>query len=169
MRTTTIKVYKFEELKPKIQEKVLNTFREQEDFSFLEGYLAEELKFLLDKHKIKEINKGNLLYSLSYCQGDGLRFEGTFFYKGIYYLIESDNKYYYASLYDVKPFKIDKEGYKEDIENKKTKQFISLYLNLCKELEKKGYDYIELLSSDENIKDNIEINNYEFYEDGDIF
>ena len=48
------------------------------------------------------------------------------------------------------------------------------YLNdlkdkICDKLEKQGYDEIDYLTSDEALKENIDMNEYRFEEDGEMF
>ena len=43
------------------------------------------------------------------------------------------------------------------------------YLQVCANLEKIGYDTIEILYGDDNIKCYIDENSLEFYEDGDDY
>lgn len=164
MKTKTINVYEYEELSQKAKEKVLNDFREHNDFYFLQEDLKELLKEKLQENKISFDESLKLYYSLSYCQGDGLCFIGDFEFKGINIKIKHNSRYYYAKSTNIYYF--DDEG--NEIENEKTKEFENIYLNICKELEKIGYEIIEDEQKEENIKDFFDANNITFRENGEI-
>jgi len=183
MEEKTIKVYDFEELQEDIQEKVLNSFRENNDFYFLEEDLTEHLEEELQKHKIKAVDKPKLRYSLSYCQGDGLSFVGDFEFKGIRFYLREGNlsnyychsntininmEYEYNQDYD-EDFTEELQELKEKENEKIEEEFTEIFHNICKTLEKVGYEHIEYENSEENIKDYIEANEYKFLENGAIF
>ncbi len=164
MKEKIIKVYEFNELKPKIQEKVLNEFREKEDFSFLNESLNDYLKELLKDKKIKS-NDLKLNYSLNYCQGDGLSFTGRFEWKN-YEITIFRKEYHYCHKYTTNFNILTKKGnnVKESILN----EFEALYYSICDKVEKMGYSIIEETLKDETIKDLIEMNEYTFRENGEI-
>lgn len=167
MRKETINVYKFEELKKDIQEKVLNKFREWETFDFLDDELQEFLEQLLKEYKIKVLIESiKLYYSLNNCQGDGVSFTGEFKYKN-YLVYIKKRDYHYSHKYTVNIEIETKNG--NDAKEEVYKEFEGIYLCICNEIEKIGYSIIEDTLSDESIKENIEINKYEFFENGDIF
>ena len=160
MRTTKINVYQFKELKPEIQEKVLNRFRENEEFYFLSDMLNEHLTYLLEKNKIKSLEEIKLYYNLGYSQSDYLVFEGLFKHKGFITRITERQQYPLIES--------NKENDKE-ITEKEEEKLIKIYNDLMYELKKYGYSLIDETLEDQNIKENIEINEYEFLENGDIF
>jgi hypothetical protein len=45
----------------------------------------------------------------------------------------------------------------------------NVYIDLCKDLEKQGYEEIEYQFSDECIIEDIQANEYEFTEEGNIY
>ena len=47
-------------------------------------------------------------------------------------------------------------------------EFNELYDNICKKLERWGYEYIDDMTSEQSILEMIEANEYEFTSDGDI-
>jgi hypothetical protein len=173
MKQKLINVYEFEELKDNIKEKVIDRFRNKNDYYFLKENLEESLKELLEQHNIK-FEDFNLFYSLSYCQGDGLCFIGTFNFKGFRFFVTHHSRYYHKHSTDIEM----QEDYEEDDElknliNSKVKEategeFKGIYYKICGELEKEGYDFIEYEDSEENIKEIINLNEYTFMENGEL-
>lgn len=172
MKQKIISVYEFEELKPEIQENVVTQFTENNDFPFLQDCLTDRLKELLEQNKIKS-NDFELLYSLSYCKGDGLCFTGNFEWGGYDIVITHNFSYYHKQSTEIY---FNEKDYDDDlaelINNKliedKEKEFKEIYYKICDELEKEGYDYIEAENSEENIKELIKANEYTFRENGEI-
>jgi len=163
VQTDTYNVYKFEELSEDVQEKVLDKFRESEDFPFLSDDLNTELEELLKENKITYDDMPKLFYSLNYCQGDGAMFEGVVYWKSYTAVIRQSGHYYHynsksISLYSTKT---DKEA-SEKVEE----EFNSLYVDICKELEKYGYEQIDYMLSEKAIRETIDANEYEFTENG---
>jgi len=183
MEQKTIIVYDFEELKEDIQEKVLNHFRETNDYHFLEENLQEHLREILEEYKIKCLDEPRLRYSLGYSKGDGLSFVGAFEFQGVrFYCKEGNlsNYYCHSNTIDIEMEELEDEENDGDLteelqlikikEYEKTEnEFNEFYHDICKKLEKIGYEEIEYQDSDENIKDNIQINEYKFTENGEIF
>jgi hypothetical protein len=181
MQTKTINIYKFEELNPKIQEKVLNKFRDSETHPFLEESLSELLKEKL-KSKDWEFENLKIGYSLSYCQGDGFNFVGTITTDKAVFKINSSNcRYSHEKSTDINICQIKIKDKWVDIEDLNDKEILKYkpyelteasfkdeYYNLCQEMAKAGYSEIEGDLSEEVIKENIGANNYTFRENGDI-
>lgn len=169
MKEITIKLYSFNELKPEVQQKVIQDWREHDDLPFLADEMQEKLNELLKDNKIE----GDAMpyYSLSYCQGDGAMFEGSFFYNGVSITVKQAGHYYnenskeldfnYEGLSDDDVLKTDYK-LQEDFE----KDFNDLYVSICEALAKYGYAVIEHALSDEVIKDTIIATDYTFEENG---
>jgi len=167
MKQKTINVYEFDELKPEIQERVLEHFRENEEFSFLKDYLEEDLSEELRKNKIKEMEETTLRYSLSNCQGDGLSFIGLFKWKCYIIRIKEgslSNLYSHKYTTDI----LIETNAGNEVKPKIEKEFEEIYFKICDKLEKIGYKYIEETLSEGNIKENIGINEYTFRDNGEI-
>lgn len=172
MKQKLINVYEFEELKPDVQEKVIYDFRGQNEYSFLSDDLNYQLMKLLKKYKIK-YDDLKLYYSLSYCQGDGLCFIGTFNFKGFSFTINHTGHYYHKNSTE-----IFIEDYSEDdeltemisnkVKDSVEQEFKEIYFKICEKLERLGYEMIEYEDSEEHIKEIIEINEYSFRENGEI-
>lgn len=162
-----IKLYKFKELKPEIQEKVIDNFKEEEDFYFLEEELKGELKILLDNYNIKYDDNLVLMYSLSYCQGDGVSFIGNFTYKNKNVKISLGNRsnmYCHSNTTDIYIY--------DDEENEDLalyEEFNDIYHKICAEIEQIGYNIIEDTLKDNNIIGDIEAIGYYFTEKGDVW
>ncbi len=169
METKTINIYEFKELNKDIQEKVLQHFRDTEEYLFLEDNLKESLKESLKRYKIKEIKEFEMRYSLGGSQGDGFSFIGLFEWKGYSVKIEvSSSCHNYCHSNSTNTFIENENGEEpknyEDLERK----FNKIYQDICKDLEKIGYSFIEDSTSDETIKENIEANEYTFRENGEM-
>jgi len=170
MKTITkqYKVYKFEELNQEAKDRAIKDFYDIEDYSFLSDDLTESLKALLEQKKVKYENI-RLLYSLSYCQGDGLCFTGDFNYKGKQYKITHNYRYYFATSVEIN--EINKEG--EEIyllfQDNKDNSFIKIYRSICKELEEEGYGILEYRMTDADFAELCDSNEYKFLENGELF
>jgi hypothetical protein len=170
MRTETRQhnVYKFDELKKETQEKVINRFREQNEIEFLEESLTDYMFQLLEEHNLKPLNDdAKLYYSLTYCQGDGVCFVGRF-NSPLNYLIVINHKGNYYHKRSVEISIMDETG--EELQDEKVFNiFKNLYEEICDKIEKQGYAIIENENSEETIKENIELNDYEFLENGEVY
>lgn len=167
MRNAQIQVYKYNELNEKAKDKVLNSFREN-DYPFLEEGLKEELIRLLDDNNVYGQKDLKLYYQLDYSQGGGLCFIGDFEWKTYkVYIKHTDNHYYHSNSVSIDL--IDEQGDYVDIENQDFQCFKTIYKDICKILERQGYKEIEYENSEECIKEIIELNEYEFNEDGSFF
>lgn len=171
MITKEIKLYIYDELSDTAKERALNEHNDRNlDYPFLEENLNQELIELLEENKI---NGGvdNLYYSLGYCQGDGVCFEGNFEYQGVQFYVKHDGQYYHK--YSVR-IEYDED---EDDENDDLKalskenifnEFKELYKDICDKIEKSGYSQIEYEQSEENFIDLCEANEYTFRENGEM-
>lgn len=190
MRTIRTKVYLFNELSKDAQQKAIEQVRNRKEVCldfFNDDAVSkiEEVGFYGDVQ---------LQYSLSYCQGDGLSFsckgiEETVLFSffaevlgagkektakvimdNCYFVnTGNDGHYCFASKSDIDYYL---ESYKAEYKNvnevvgKVLEKIENLYIDLCKELEKQGYDEIEYQYSDEEIIEDIIANEYEFLKDG---
>jgi hypothetical protein len=147
MKTISINLYTINELKeqfPKGYEKAIQKMREENEYWGLSDYMNDNLRELLDNTEIKLVEgyKMQVFYSLSYCQGDGAMFEGTFLYRDKYYITAKQSGHYYH--YNSKNITVEEE----DIDGNEVdtgeieEEFNKIYVDICDELEKIGYDYI---------------------------
>jgi hypothetical protein len=220
--TKVYNVYTFEELSKEAKAKVKDELSEvitSDRFEWLKSDLEESLKACYDID-------GDISYSLTSSQGDGLYFESdnlmtakfyalmvklvedgyhegsyTVEYKAtikdvikvfydhcsnlqVYAKHDRGNHYCYASKRDVKIEVLDEDAFIDlkDIEavtlwttgkafNIALEVFEKVvtraYLTICKDFEKIGYEVYDV--SDEDVKELIDSNDYEFNEDGSIF
>jgi uncharacterized protein (DUF302 family) len=184
METKQISIYDFDELGENAKQKVLNRFREGNNYYFLKDDLTEQLHETLKEKGIKILKDFSLRYSLGYSQGDGFSFVGDFEYKGVEFRITPNswgNHYQHKNSVDI--YRMDEDENFEDSDGDITeeikvlkerkaeeiyKEFQQVFYNICDKLEKQGYSIIEYEDSDENIKENIKANEYKFRENGDI-
>jgi len=164
METRTFNVYSFDELSKFAQDKAITRYIEGNEMEFLSDDMGYWLDDRLEKEGIKEIGKLKIYYSLSCSQGDGAMFEGEFEWKGNLVSISQDGRYYHFNskkfdITDICDEKASDETYKE---------FNSLYTEICKDMEKYGYAYIDNENDHDNVAENLRINGYMFTEDGTI-
>ncbi len=169
-------LYSYDELSEKAQEKALDNFRKDNEYIFLSDCLSQRLHELLEEYDIKDTNDTSkpgttptqVMYSLSYCQGDGCMFEGVFEWKKYTVYIKHNGRYYHSNSKFIEIHETDNQGFDigEDYEPEVYKEFEELYQKICKELEKYGYDFIEYEDSEENFRESCEANEYTFLEDG---
>ncbi|KKN04365.1 hypothetical protein LCGC14_1098120 [marine sediment metagenome] len=163
MRTVKTKVYSIDELSKEAKEKAIKDWIETDELEFLSEDLSYKLEELLKEHKIE--GDAKIYYSLSYCQGDGAMFEGSFEWKGYEVEIEHNGHYYH---YNSKMIGIsDNNG--KDVSEKIEKEFNNLYVKICKELEEYGYDCIGTSQEDESVVDAMKASDHEFTEDGEMY
>jgi hypothetical protein len=147
----------------------------------LSDELTEVLKEELQKNKISVISDLKVYYSLSYCQGDGFMFEGLIQTNKARFRIKQSGHYYHENSKEIFLeclFIGNKEVYPTEMNKKQEKkaeeieeEFNLLYVNICKEMEKEGYSFIESQEK-ENIlrsgfnewkEENNLLSNYELY------
>lgn len=189
MKIVEIKVYKFDELSKEVQEKVIEDFR-NESYTHLDFF--ED--FCHDHLREKGFNNIDLIYSLSYCPGDGLSFSSDFNHdnlKQMFIDVLGKHKsrtadiiasycdvglnynaghYCYARRQDVDII-LDGFDYPniERIIDKVRTELEDLYMGECSYLQDKGYEELKYQQSDEYIIETIRANDYDFTEDGVIF
>lgn len=149
-------------------QKAIEKWRNDNDYPFLAEYMQDNLRELLDNTEIKlaEGYKMQVFYSLSYCQGDGAMFEGTFLYRDKYYVTVKQSGHYYH--YNSKSIEVESEDIDgEEVDTGEIEEeFNHIYVNICEKLAKAGYEYIEGENSEENILETMRINEYTFESDG---
>ena len=164
MKEVKVEVYEFLELDASARKKAMEEWYEHEDYEYLEELLTEYCKDLLKQKGVSYNDDLNLSYSLSYSQGDGLNFTGTFGWKKYDIEITHTWRYPFASASDII---ITQDG--EEIDDVKiTEQFKNIYLDICKRLEKDGYAQIEYRMTEEEFADICEINGIGFLKDGSL-
>lgn len=194
MRTIRTKVYTFNELNKEAQEKAIIDYRNGNDDLQLLSF-NEDCNRIIEERGFRDVS---LSYSLSYSQGDGLSFTASniensilisFFReilgenkeKTIQVLIDNCSfeltgnrgRYNYASKSDI-DYTLEDYGHNDTINcnivvAKVLEKLENYYIDLCKELEKNGYNELEYLNSDEYIKDVLINNEYEFLSNGKIY
>lgn len=161
----TYNIYKFEELPKVIQEKLIQEEEENLRQADVEWFLADEMGeraiHLLKINFGKKAIFKKVYYSLCYCQGDGaiIEFDLEYYNKSI--KIRHDGGHYYHE----NSFNILEE-YGEELTEKQYKQLHKKIYNINKQLVKYGYEFIEQDRTEQAIE---QLNNYEFYENGDIY
>lgn len=195
MKTIEINLFKFEELNKEAQQKAI---KKEQEISYKDSDLlylfADDCK---ETAKEAGFFNTEFIYSLSSCQGDGLSFSAESvdidrFIKealpnikvsvldaiknSIYKVnISANNGHYcYASRNDVSiETDFPQNGREcsniENLINTVEAHIQDVYLSLCKELEKIGYNEIEYKTSEEHAKEMLIDNDYDFTEDGEQY
>lgn len=166
MKVIKTNVYTFDELDEKAKERARDWYREIDDLPFLEEDMSQKLGELLKKSKIKEIRDVNVQYSLAYCQGDGAMFTGVFGWGDYIATIKHRGHYYHSNSKEIE-LSHDETG--EDANSIDYETFEKIYQNICQELEKTGYKYIEYARSNEAVDESILSNEYTFTKEGKRF
>ncbi len=189
MTMKTINVYNFNELSQEAKNKAVEEFRNkfETDLYFFSYFAQNEI---IEKGFYGKID---LQYSFGNSFGDGLSFSCEYFdtkrlakifenilgkrkQKTIDLIINNCNfnlfgntgRYYYAHINDLEFIFDDNINAPNIIEvvKKVEDELKSIYVNLCKKLETDGYNEIEYQNSDEYTAELLEINEYEFLENG---
>lgn len=165
MKTKTITLYNYEELSKEAQERAREDYNTINEYPSLSNDMRERLSTLLDDNGIESQSQANVLYSLSYCQGDGAMFEGTFIWKGYSVTVEQSGHYYHfnSKIITWNDFVGEEQETKE---NKIAEDFDVIYIKICKELAQYGYEIIKYEDSEESFIDTCEANGYTFLENG---
>ena len=162
MENRTYTVYKFDELPTQeAKDKAIAHERNSNDLPFMSDYMDELARNLLAEHKI-HFDTLRVFYSLSNCQGDGVMFEMSGKWKNYFITVKHSGHYYHEHSKDTTITTRADNDAKEEI----YKEFDAVYVTICKELEREGYNYIEQEQSDENIAETLRINEYNFTIDG---
>jgi hypothetical protein len=169
MKTIQVNLYDIDELKaqyPDEYKKAIQKEQEYNDYLGLADYMTEYCEELLKDNGIT--GKPTVMYSLSYCQGDGVMFEGEFEWKKYRVYIKQSGHYYHSNSKSIEIQELDNEGFDigEDYEPKVYAEFEAIYQDICNKLEKAGYNYIDEENEEENILDNMRANEYTFESDG---
>ena len=180
--------YKFDKLSKASQDKAIENYKR--DFSGEDANRQADDFERNANEELKSEGYGNLevLYSLSHSQGDGVAFEGkvsadevmdknpemkkkykSLYGKGIYFDVKNSGHYTHFNSFSVenneymdsgKNFKLSDEladDIRKDLQEK------------SKELEKKGYQYVDSAYDDDVIKENIKANEYTYDENGKMW
>lgn len=188
---TTIQVYNFNELSQVAKETAINNFKNNYEINL--DFFNDEAKEIISERGFKGNIK--LQYSLSNCQGDGLSFGCDYFdsqklheifrevlgtgkdktietiLNNSYFKLNGNNgRYCYANIGDLEYIFDDNINAPniEEVVGKVEKKLVEIYLDLCKELEKIGYDEIEYQYSDEFIANELMELEFQFTEYGKI-
>lgn len=169
MRAITRTLYTFDELSEKAQEKALEHHRDIQDFPFLGDDMFEYLQEMLAENKITYETDPDVYYSLSYSQGDGAMFTGTFEWNKYLITIEHSGLYYHENSADIDIRHGNNTPLSSHEHDKVFPKFKDLYNALCIKLRDFGYSVIEEENSKEYISDFFNDNGYEFYEEGTVY
>jgi len=164
MKTITkdYKVYTYDELSKEAKERARQDWIEDDELSFLSDDMQYKADELVKEAGIKG-DVSRVFYSLSYCQGDGAMFEGDFEWKDHNIKVRHSGHYYHENSKDIE---MTKDGEWTD---EKEQEFDAIYIDICQELAKYGYDCIETSQSEENIRETFLANDYTFLENGEMF
>lgn len=168
MKIKKIKTYEFHELSSKAKERAKNQYYEREDYEYLSDDLMEILKEQLKENDIELLNEKSLkiFYSLSNRQGDGLCFIGDFTFQNLEIEITHNARYYYANSTDINYYNINSGDYVYEEDEKITRDFKGIYLDICQSLEDIVHEILEYRMSDNEFEEYCNANGCTFLEDG---
>lgn len=152
----------FDALSDEAKQKARKWYREGNDMPFLKDSLTELASDLIKKagYRIQELN---VHYSLSYCQGDGVSFDGVLIKnKRKYTLKQGDNHYVHEMTMNASSNKEYDDGEERD-----EPVFLEKMRKIARLIEKAGYAEIEEENSDEYVDDSIIVNEYTFTLEGE--
>lgn len=164
MKTKTINLYEYQELSEEAKKKALRAWREDGIDEYLFQVLMDDhLATLLERNGVERATTDHpqIYYSLSYSQGDGAMFIGTFKWKGRDIAITQCD-HHYCHSHTASIVETDENGEETD----PPQDFVELYHNICKDLEAFGYNTIEELESEERFIEEGNANEWTFREDG---
>ena len=159
MKQIQIQLLDYSELSEDAKSKALENYNQNNSFDFLSEDLNEYLSQLLEDNGIK--GDAKLYYDLSYCQGDGVSFEGNFEYKDVNFSIGNEGR-------DIEADYSDEDELKNDLIELLESEFIEKYKEICEAVKKNGYSEIEYQESEEAFKDTCEANEYTFEANGEM-
>jgi len=173
MKTKTINLYTIEELKKESKDGFKfahNEYKSNNDYYFMEECMTEYLKELLTENNIKYDGTSNLkvMYSLSWCQGDGAMFTGNVEYKGNNVKITHEGHYYHNNSKNIDIYREEENGEEYNANDDILEEFNNVYVFICKKLERYGYDFIEEEDSEESFMDTSEANEYLYTIEGEL-
>lgn len=172
--TKNYQIYTFDELEQKAKDKARENYNRDMDYPFLTDDLRENIYEELKERGYEVVGVATSakpairpFYSLSYCQGDGLMFEGTVADKdGNEYTIKHSGHYYHERSTNISG--VDKDG--EELSEMDIKAFEEqVYIPICKVVAQRGYDELEYQASEEYFQQTCEANEYTFLSDGTMF
>lgn len=196
MKTISVNLYSFDELSEAAKQVAIEKRRQSKyECDYLLECFSDDATGKIIEAGFED---PKLSYSLNNCQGDGLSFKASnydkeklieLFKKHLgpnkektidlildYLSIEikgnTGNHYCYASKNDIE---LIFEYYNSEVPNIEDiiaaveSDLKDIYMNLCDELEKQGYEEIEYQFSDECITEDIQANEYEFTEEGHVY
>ncbi len=166
MKTFSINLFDYSELSEEAKKKARNTYKANNDYYNLENDMIDFINQLLPEYEIE--GDATPYWSLSYCQGDGAMFEGSFYWKGYSVNVKHSGRYYHSNCKEIDIVDSSKDD-SPDAPKEVYQEFEELYQEICKKLEKHGYSCIEYEDSEEFIADQFDCNEYKFLESGKVF
>ena len=193
MKTITkeYQVYTYDELSEEAKEKVRNSFGIN-DSDIETDTLKDGFKYLIEE-KYPYFEDTDFIWSLGNSQGDGLSFSSTLNLKLfiekelpnlkhkkamtelVFSVISRSNRgnYCYASESDIDfEYNYTNKSFDhlEKLFNDEVLPVIQKkYMEVCSDLERKGYAAYDYLYSDENARENSEANDYTYLKNGEMF
>lgn len=169
MKTITKNIYQFNELSEEAKKKAVKDYLDElDDYHFLPDDMDYKAGELLEEKGLEVVGDYKVYYSLSHCQGDGAMIEGMFIWGDWFVKVKHSGHYCHERSTSIELWKdegeITVDAEKEDY----TKFEEEVYIPMCKELARYGYDCIDTFRAFDNIADILEGNEYWFTEDGEI-
>ncbi len=161
--TKVINIYKFEELKEDVKQRLIERKIEDQYEIYCENFLytdmeekAQELLKKYFKNNSGEIK--NVYYDLDYSQGSGAMFEFDLFYYNKHVSVKQYGHYYHARSFILDSY---------ELTDQQEKQLKEKIIRMFEELEEYGYSLVDYRITEDEAMDIL--NEYEYLEDGQIY
>lgn len=182
MKDFTVRRFAFAELDKDAQEKAIEQeiqhVNETMDTDLVSEVLIDHIAWHITEQKKETLDDLDVLWSLSYSQGDGVSFKGTLtkeeatgleFPAGVSRVkFTNQGRYCHYNSFNITYY--DEDGCEIYDEVEGSDAFKSYWQNMSRELEKKGYDVIEDLTSESRARESLmeDDDNYIYLESGVI-
>lgn len=177
--TVTRDVYTITELSDTAQQRALEKVRD-DLYKWIETdqiteYLNGEAILMLTGEFVGEVMNDELLkrvgltiwWALSYSQGDGVSMSGTIYAtdtpaltwgNATYATLTHAGRYYHENSFTVSLYETDSEGYEVDYDTATTDIFAEQLRDICRQLQRCGYQQLDSLTSEQAAIDHLEAN-----------
>lgn len=167
MKTIQLNLYSYEELSDKAKERALDDFNKDNDDPFMQSHMINLLQEELEERGVKyDSDALDVRYSLAHCQGDGFMFIGVFDWQGCKVRIKHGDRHYCHMYTASIEYWHNADGSEHDYSDQEKESFFEMYFEVCKHMERIGYEHIEWMQSAEHFQETCDANEFTFEEDG---
>lgn len=154
------KIVYFEGLSDEAKDKAREWYRDGQDYPFLSEWIEEFISEALIESGYTIVTPVRALYSLSYCQGDGVSFETTLEKNSGRYFVTQSGNYVHEMTMSMECESL------EDFASVDCDLELEEMRKIARKAEKGGYEEIEYQDSAEQVDESIIANEYTFTLEG---